>query len=208
GGGGAARLRGRGPAPPPLLDFLRAAVAKSFNTPGPGYMAFIPGGGLPTAALADFLALGTNRYVAVAGAAPVLAAMETQVVAWMAELMGYPTSARGILTSGGSISNLAAIVTARETRLGEDFGGGGMYASTETHASVAKAARIAGLPARAVRLVSTDARLRLDLAALADAIAEDRARGLSPFLIVANAGTTNTGAIDPIGAICDLAARE
>jgi aromatic-L-amino-acid/L-tryptophan decarboxylase len=192
----------------PLLAFLRSAVGKSFNTAGPGYMAFIPGGGLPTVALADFLALATNRYVGVAQAAPVLAAMESQVIAWLGEMMGYPKSARGILTSGGSLSNLTAIVTAREAQLGEDFAGGVLYASTETHASVAKAARIAGFPASAVRLLPTDARLRLDRDALVAAVAEDRARGRRPFLVVANAGTTNTGAVDPFGAICDFAARE
>ena len=190
----------------PLLDFFRAAVAKSFNTAGPGYLAFIPGGGLPTAALADFLALATNRYMGVTRAAPVLAAMEARVIGWLAELMGYPASARGILTSGGSLSNLTAIVTAREARLGDDLADGVIYASAETHASVAKAARIAGL--RNLRLLPTDSRLRLDTNALADAVAADRKAGRKPFLVIANAGTTNTGAVDPLAAICDFAARE
>src|SRR5262249_12903217 len=134
-----------------LLDRLRPAIAKSFNTAGPGYLAFIPGGGLPTAALADYIALSVNRYMGVNRAAPVLAAIEATVVRWMAGLMGYPAGARGILTSGGSLSNLVALTTARLERLGDDFGGGVLYMSRETHLSLVKAARLAGFPSAALR---------------------------------------------------------
>jgi aromatic-L-amino-acid decarboxylase len=190
-----------------LLEKLGPAVAKSFNTAGPGYLAFIPGGGLPVAALGEYLALSTNRFVGVSRAAPVLAQIESTTIAWLAELLGYPRGAAGILTSGGSLSNLTAIVSARAARLGEDFARGMIYASTETHASVAKAARIAGFPSRNVRLLPVDARLRLDVASLARAVAEDRARGQVPFLVVANIGTTNTGAVDPVPAILEVAAE-
>src|SRR5262249_598997 len=120
---------------PDLLSRLGAAVGKSFNTAGPGYLAFIPGGGLPVAALGDYLALSTNRFVGVAKAAPVLAQIEATAIAWLAALIGYPSHASGILTSGGSLSNLTAIVAARTARLPEDFTRGVIYASTETHAS-------------------------------------------------------------------------
>ncbi len=191
-----------------LLARLGPAVAKSFNTAGPGYLAFIPGGGIPTAALADYVALSVNRYVGVTKAAPALAEIERTAIRWLADLMGLPASARGVLTSGGSISNFVALVTARADRLPEDFLRGTIYVSEQTHLSMAKAARFAGFPAKNVRSVAVDRRLRLDPAALERAIAEDRARGLTPFFVCANVGTTNTGAIDPIPDVLEIAARE
>lgn len=192
-----------------LLARLEPAFAKSFNTAGPGYLAFIPGGGIPAAGLADLLACITNRYVGVTAAAPVLARIEATTIEWLAALMGYPAGAGGVLTSGGSISNLIAIATARAALLAEDeLLRGTIYLSRETHASMAKSARITAFPARNVRVVPVDARLRLRLDALTAMIAEDRAQGLLPFLIVANAGTTNTGAVDPIPELAQLARRE
>jgi aromatic-L-amino-acid decarboxylase len=188
-----------------VLAALDPAIRMSFNTAGPGYFAYIPGGGIPSVALADFVACMTNRYVGVDRAAPALAAIERVSLAWLAEVLGLPQGRGGVYTSGGSLSNLAAIVTARDAKLGEDFAGGTLYASVETHASVAKAARVAGFPARALRLIGVDARRRLDPAELASTIDADRAQGLRPFLVVANAGTTNTGAIDPLPAMLDVA---
>jgi aromatic-L-amino-acid decarboxylase len=188
-----------------ILARLEPAIAKSFNTAGPGYLAFIPGGGIYAAALGEFIALATNRYVGVAKAAPALAEIESTTIRWLATLMGYGESSGGVLTSGGSMSNLVAIVTARETLCGEDFSNATLYASVETHHSVHKAARFAGFPARAVRAVATDSRLRLDPSRLERAIQEDRAAGRRPLLVVANAGTTNTGAIDPIADIVSIA---
>jgi aromatic-L-amino-acid decarboxylase len=118
--------------------------------------------------------------------------------------MGFPKSAGGIFTTGGSLSNLAALVAAREAKLGEEFQDGVMYFSEETHVSVAKAARLAGFPQRALRRIAVDARLRMDPGALEAAIRADRAAGLRPFLVVANAGTTNTGAVDPLARIVEI----
>jgi aromatic-L-amino-acid decarboxylase len=189
-----------------LLARLQPAFDKSLHTAGPGYLAFIPGGGLPSCAIADLIALSYNRFVGVSRAAPALAAIERTAVRWLADIAGYPASARGVLTTGGSISNLVAMVTARIEMLGDDIARGVVYASEETHHSVAKAARIAGLVH--VRRVAVDDRLRISVDSLAAAIEADRKNGFRPFLIVANAGTTNTGAIDPLDAICDLADRE
>lgn len=188
-----------------ILARLGPAFEKSFNTAGPGYLAFIPGGGIPSAALADLVSLALNRYVGVRAAAPALADIETAAIGWLAREMGYPESARGILTSGGSLSNLTAITTAREARLGSDFLLGTLYFSSETHLSVEKAARIAGFPRDALRRLPVDSRRRLRTDALREAIAADRARGKRPFLVVANAGTTNTGAVDPIAEIAAIA---
>ena len=188
-----------------VLERLRPAIAKSYNTAGPGYLAYIPGGGVYASALADFVATATNRYVGVAGAAPALAQIEETAVGWLCTLMGLPSGSRGTLTTGGSLSNFSALVTAREERLGEDFRDGAIYLSEETHHCVAKAARLAGFPRSSLRSLPTDERFRLVPAALEQAIREDRARGRRPFLVVANVGTTNTGAVDPLPEVLRIA---
>src|SRR5205823_8332487 len=108
------------------------------------------------------------------GAAPAFVQIEAQVIRWMADLFGYPPEAGGILTSGGSLSNFSAVVTARHAELGERFSDGVLYASGQVHASVLKAAVLAGLPRANVRMVPTDEALRLDVGALREAVAADR----------------------------------
>jgi aromatic-L-amino-acid/L-tryptophan decarboxylase len=190
-----------------ILKRLGPAFAKSFTTAGPGYLAYIPGGGIPSAAAADLLACTTNRFVGVSAAAPVLAQIEATVVQWLASLMGCPPGWGGILTSGGSIANLDAIVAARAARLGDSFHSGVLYMTRETHSSVMKSARIAGFSEGNVRWIPVDARLRMIPEALETAIRQDKEKGLAPFLIVANAGTVNTGAVDPIPDLVEIGGR-
>jgi aromatic-L-amino-acid decarboxylase len=195
----------------PLDDLLHTlfdrALPVSFNTPGPGYLAFIPGGGLLHAAVADLIADAINRYVGVWRAAPGLVQLESNVIAWLCEIVGLPAGAGGVLTSGGSLANFSATVAARH-RLGERFTDGTIYTSTQAHHSVARAAMLAGFPLAHVRAVPVDElqRIRVDL--LAAAIAADRAAGLRPCMLVASAGTTNTGAVDDLEAMATLAGRE
>ena len=137
-----------------------------------------------------------------------LVQIEANVLRWFCEMVGYPETAGGILTSGGSLANLTAIIAARVDRLPEDFLKGTLYTSSQTHHSVEKAAVLAGFPARNVRVIETDARQRIRLDRLAERIAADRAAGFQPFLLVVNAGTTNTGAVDDLDAAAELAARE
>lgn len=192
-----------------VLDLLfERAVPRSFNTAGPGYLAYIPGGGLPHSAVADLIADTVNRYVGVFAAAPALAQLEANVVAWFGALAGYPPTARGLLTSGGSLANFTALVTARRERLPEDFLAGTLYASDQAHHSVQKAALLAGFPPANVRSIPSDGAFRLRLDLLAERIAADRRLGQLPFMVVANAGTTNTGAIDPLEPLADLCARQ
>jgi aromatic-L-amino-acid/L-tryptophan decarboxylase len=192
-----------------LLDLLfDRVIPKSFNTAGPGYLAYIPGGGLPHAAVADLIADATNRYVGVFAAAPGLVAIEANVVRWFCDMVGYPAGAGGVLTSGGSLSNFSALVTARRELLPEDFLSGTLYVSDQAHHSVAKAAMLAGLPERNVREIGTDDAFRIRLDLLEEAIRRDRAAGLTPFFLVGNAGTTNTGAVDDLVALAGLARRE
>jgi aromatic-L-amino-acid/L-tryptophan decarboxylase len=204
----------RGPAPDrgrpfdDLLDQVWRSAEKAFNTAGPGYLAYIPGGGLYAAALAEFLAAGLNRYVGMWNASPGLAQIEWTALRWLGELFGYPDEMRGITTTGGSLSNFSAIVAARVDRLGEDFLDGTMYTTEQTHASVTKSARLAGFPERGIRTVPTDPGLRMDVDALRSMVKADREAGRRPFLVVPSAGTTNTGAVDPIGDAVALAGEE
>jgi aromatic-L-amino-acid/L-tryptophan decarboxylase len=193
--------------PGALLALVSRAAAHAWESAGPGYLAFIPGGGLFTSAVADFLANGLNRYTAVAATAPGLVALEARLLGWLCEEFGLPASAQGLLTTGGSMANFMATVAARADRLDDDPALGVVYVSEQAHVSVAKAARLAGIPGERVRKVPCTDDLRLDPEALARAVSEDQRRGLRPFLVVANAGTTNTGTIDPLPAIASVAAH-
>ena len=189
-----------------LLEYLfEEAVPRSYNTASPGYLAYIPGGGLFDSALASWIADSVNRYMGVFDAAPVLSQLESNVVNWFAEIVGYPRTARGFLTSGGSLANLSGVVTARRERLGDDIQGGVIYTSDQIHHSVLKAASIAGFAAQSVRVIPADSDFRFDPTALRSAIEADRAAGRRPFLIVGSGGTTNSGAVDPLNALADVA---
>jgi aromatic-L-amino-acid decarboxylase len=190
-----------------LALLFERAIPPTYNTASPGYLAYIPGGGLFQSAVADLIADSANRYTSVYATAPALAQIEANVIAWFCQIAGLPAAARGTLTSGGSLANWTALVTARRERLPEDFLAGTIYASDQSHYSVAKGAILAGFPERNVRQVATDERFRMRIDALEARIAEDRAAGLTPFLIAAAAGTTNTGAVDPLPELADLAAR-
>jgi len=192
-----------------LLDLLfDRVIPKSFNTAGPGYLAYIPGGGLTHSAVADLVSDATNRYVGVFAAAPGAAQLEANVCRWFCTLAGLPPSSRGILTSGGSLATFSAVVAARRDRLPEDFLRGRIYASDQSHHAIRKAALLAGFPESSVREIESDGLFRIRVEALERAIAEDRAAGATPFLVVGNAGTTNTGAVDDLPRLADVAARE
>jgi aromatic-L-amino-acid decarboxylase len=169
----------QGAPPEELLDLVFQAALKSFNT----------------------------AYVGVWLAAPGLSQLEANVVRWFCDIVGYPAAARGMLTSGGSLANFSAIVTARRERLPSDFLRGTLYASDQVHHSVEKAAILAGFPAESVRMVPCDDRFRLRRDALEGLIEQDRAAGSDPFLLVTSAGTTNTGAVDDLDAAADVAQR-
>jgi len=188
-----------------LLEVFSMALPYSMNTAGPGYMAFIPGGGLYEAALADFLACAANRYVGIWGAAPALARIELNVIQWFCRWMNYPEDAMGILTSGGSMANFSAIVTARTSMLPENFLSGTIYTTSQCHHSIIKSARLAGFPASAVRTVNVDEAFAMDTVHLKECIEADRKSGLTPFMIVANAGTTNTGTTEYLDEMADIA---
>lgn len=191
-----------------LATLFEQALPVSYTTPGPGYLAYVPGGGLLHAAVADLIADATNRFVGLWRAAPGLVQLETNVILWLCELVGLPAGAGGVLTTGGSLANFSATVAARRDRLGERFADGAIYTSTQAHHSVVKAASLAGFPEGQVRALPVDERFCVRVDAIAAAITADRAAGLRPCMIVGSGGTTNTGAVDDLAALADLAARE
>ena len=192
-----------------LLGVLTKEVERhGINPTSPRSFGYIPGGGIYAAALGDYLADVINRYAAVHFASPGAARLEGRVVDWLAGLVGYAEGAGGDLTSGGSIANLSAIVTAREAHAVtcSDLPRRVVYLTSHTHHSVHKALRIAGLAECVVRTVAMDARGRMDASDLARCVEAHRQAGLLPWLVIATAGTTDLGAVDPlerIAAICD-----
>jgi len=199
----------QGTALGPLLDRLFADwVPRSFTASGPGYLAFIPGGGVFPAALADFITDTTNRYTGIWQAAPALVQLEANALDWLRDWMDFPAEARGLFTSGGSMATWNAILCARERHLGAEIRPGVLYTSDQAHHSVIKAAKLAGVMPDRVRPIASDDGYRLRIDLLEEAIKEDRRRGLVPFAVVSSAGTTNTGAVDPLDAVADVCARE
>ena len=192
----------------PTMETLDAAARRTLEYSGPGYLAYIPGGGLYTAALGEFLAQGLNRYVGLWQPSPAVVQIEENVARWLCDLFAFPAGSQGLLTTGGSMANFSAVVAARSDRLGEDFLDGTYYVSEQVHASVTKAAKLAGFGPRNLRTVATDDQLRIDVDDLRRRIREDRAAGMRPFLVVASAGTTNSGAVDPIADVVDVAREE
>jgi len=188
-----------------LLERVFAAVPHSLNTAHPGYLAYIPGGGLPDSAIADLVSATTNRYVGIGFAAPALAQLEATVVRWLCDAVGLPEGAGGFLSSGGSVANLTALVAARRERAGEDLARATVYVSDQAHHSVLRAAMIGGVPLANVRSIESDDAFRVRVDALRERMDADVRAGLRPFLVVANAGTTNTGAVDDMRALAEVA---
>lgn len=187
------------------LATLRSVLATGTDNAAPGELAYIPGSGLLAASVADLLAGVANRYTGLAGFTPAAVALEQGVLRWLTELFALPATAQGLLLSGGSAANLTAIVAAREEHAAGAADRACIYVGHHAHASVRKAARIAGLRGDHVRVCDSTDGLRLDVEAVRIAIKQDLADGLLPVAIVGAAGTTNAGAVDPLHALADLA---
>ena len=172
----------------------------------PRCFAFIPSSPTWPGILADFIASGYNfntcNWLCASGPSEV----ELVVIDWLRRWIGYPDEAGGLLTSGGSSAILDAFVAAREAAGNPDRGT--VYMSDQSHKAQVRAARIIGIKAEYIRLVPTDQRFRLDMDALVRAVSEDRAAGLEPIVICANAGAPSSGAIDPLEAVADFCQAE
>jgi aromatic-L-amino-acid/L-tryptophan decarboxylase len=196
--------------PDSVLELLDRGLNRSGVTIGSaGHMAYIPGSNLYASALGDYLGAVINKYAGLYFASPGMVRMERVLLRWVADFVGYPASAAGDLTSGGSIASLVGIVTAREARglKAKDFEKAVVYLGAQTHHAVDKALRIAGLKESVKRSISLDDRYRMRPEALEEAIEADAKMGLYPWMIAATAGTTDTGAVDPLSDIADIARR-
>jgi glutamate/tyrosine decarboxylase-like PLP-dependent enzyme len=151
------------------------------------------------------IAAASNKYSGFASASPGAVRIENACTAWLADVIGYPKEAAGTLTSGGSVANLTAIVAAREAR--DPEGGGAVYVTRFAHYCIDKALHIAGRGRSPKRIIATDASHRMSMEALEQALEQDRRDGIRPWLVIASAGTVDTGAIDPLSEIADLCRR-
>jgi glutamate/tyrosine decarboxylase-like PLP-dependent enzyme len=207
------------PAAPPhgtdfetLLTTLRERVfPHAAREPHPGFIAYVPSCPTYPAVLGDWLATGFNFF---AGVWPVAAGpneIEIIVLEWFRQWLGMPEGTGGLLTSGGSGANLTAMIAARHHVTQGDASAIArltVYSSDQVHSSVTRAAWLAGVPREHVRAIPTDDDYRIRVDALRDAIARDHAAGLLPLMVVANAGTTNTGSVDPLHEVADLCERQ
>jgi aromatic-L-amino-acid decarboxylase len=194
-----------------LVSFLRESVFPYHaREPHPHFMGYIPSSPTFPAVVGDWIAAGYNFFAGVWTVASGPNQIELTVLDWLRSWLGMPPGTSGLLTSGGSTATLTAVVAARHGAdpSGENTARLTLYTSEQAHSSVQRAAWIAGIPRANVRSIETDDRYRLRDEGLRRAIADDRAAGFVPFLVAASAGTTNTGAVDPLDAVADICARE
>lgn len=195
-------------------EFVELVRPYTTGNISPRFWGWVQGSGAPLGVLADFLAAVMNPNAADFDHSPAL--VELQVIEWFREIMGFPAGSSGLLVSGGSAANLTALTVARNSQItgtrerGVDHERGRLtvYASQETHSSVRKAVEVLGLGEASLRLIHTRPDYTIDLDALRRTLAHDRAHGMRPFCIVGNAGTVNTGAIDPLDTLADVCERE
>lgn len=192
-----------------LLSLLeRDIFANAFHTDHPRFYAFVPSPSNYVSVMGDLLTSAHNLFTGHWMSASAAGQLEVNVVDWLCELVGYGDGSGGIFVSGGSMANLSAIAAAREAKLGGPNEKAVLYCSNQTHSSLTKALRVLGFTPAQRRLIATDEHFRLSVPALEAAIRDDRAAGRVPFCVVANGGTTNTGAVDPMDAVADICARE
>jgi aromatic-L-amino-acid/L-tryptophan decarboxylase len=208
-------LRRRLAATPPETGIgYGAALARVFADVTPycarpdaaGYMAFVPGFTTWPSAMGDLVASALNLDACWWAGGAGVSQLELTVLSWFADWIGYPADASGVLVSGGSAANLTALACARERLAGEMRDDLVVYISAQSHSSVARAARALGFKPNRVRILPVDRSFHLRLDVLERAMAADKAAGLTPLCVCANAGTTNTGAVDPLPELADLCA--
>jgi len=184
-----------------ILELYSKEVAnKGIKPASGGHLGYIPGGGIYSSALADYLVDVTNVYVGMHYACPGGVAIENELIDWMKGIFGFPETAIGNLTSGGSIANLIALTAARDKHgiKNDVIEKSVIYVSPQVHHCIHKALRIIGLEDVIIRYLELDANSKISSRDLDKKIKVDKLNGLNPFLVIASAGTTDTGAIDPL----------
>jgi len=197
-----------GPSDPlAVLEELEQGVLRhSMHVNHPRFFAFIPGPGNMVSALGDALASGFNVIVSLWLEAAGPTAIEETITQWLASVCGLPKTGGGILVSGGSVANLTGLAVARHVMLDDKLDDAVVYCSDQSHASLQKALRLLGFRSEQIRVIPTDTDYRLQPKQLEGALIKDRELGRRPFCVIASAGTTNTGAVDPLPEIAGLCA--
>jgi aromatic-L-amino-acid decarboxylase len=189
-----------------LKVFRETVIPFSRQNAHPRMFGYVQSPGTPLAAFADLLASMLNANLTVWRSAPAPVELERLTIDWIRQILGFNAEAGGLFVSGGSMANLAAIAAARQVK-DDSSGRLRMYASRETHFSIAKAAALLGIGRENVRLVAVDGRFKIRLDDLTAKITADLEAGYIPFCVVANAGTVNTGAVDSLADIREVADR-
>jgi glutamate/tyrosine decarboxylase-like PLP-dependent enzyme len=187
-----------------VLNCLKETVdTPNLNPASGGHLGYIPGGGVFTTALGDYLAAVTNRYAGIFFACPGGVRMENMLLRWMCSLADYPATALGNITSGGSMATLSAITTARDARglKARDVERTVFYMTRQVHHCVQKSIRVTGMGEAIIRYIPMDEQFKMQTEDLENSIKTDKASGLLPFMVIGSAGTTDTGAIDPLESI-------
>lgn len=196
--------------PEEVLQFvLDEVMTKSNIVSHPKSYSFVPGPSNYISAMADGLASGFNIFSGGWQASPAAAEIEIVAMNWLLKIFGFPQKkGGGIFTSGGSMANLTALATARNIKCGDDFSKAVIYLSDQAHSSNIKAIRVLGFRKEQIRIIPTDSEFKFSLNKLKNAIAKDRLEGLHPFCLIATAGTTNTGTVDPLSEIAKICKKE
>lgn len=193
-----------------IIDLFKAEISgKGLNAAAAGDLGYIPGGGIYAAALGDYLAAISNVYAGVSYASPGAVAVENETINWLKKLFDFPETAVGNLTSGGSIANLIALTAARDAHQIKNgvITKSVIYLSEQAHHCIQKALKIIGLSDVIIRYIELDDQYKIKPDSLQRQIQLDFSEGLNPFLVVATAGTTDVGAIDPLDKIADIAKK-
>jgi glutamate/tyrosine decarboxylase-like PLP-dependent enzyme len=192
-----------------LNDIMEKIMPNSTIVSHPKSYSFVPGPSNYISTMADTLATGFNIFSGGWAASPAAAELEIITIGWLVEMFGFPTKeGGGLFTSGGSMANLTALVTARRVKCGDDFSKAVIYLSDQAHSSNIKAIRVLGFKKEQIRIIPTDIEFKMGVNKLKNAIAKDRLEGLQPFCIIASAGTTNTGTVDPLDTIAAICKTE
>ena len=191
-----------------LEQFQRQVVDTTNHVDHPRFFGYIPLANNFVSVMADALAAGYNIFNAVWLQGPGAAQIERLTVDWLRQIFNLPPGAGGTFVSGGSVANLSALAVARQIHLGGEMRDALVYCSDQIHFAISRGLRVLGFAPGQLRKIPSDEDFRISLPLLRQALAADRAAGKRPFCVVATAGTTNTGAVDPLNALADLCQQE
>jgi len=181
-----------------IEELFTRLLSSGVNTASGGFLGYVPGGGVPLAAVGDFISALLNRYSGFYQVSPGNTEIENEMITWMIREFDFGPKAWGTLTSGGTIATLSALVVARDQTMAKDYSKLTVYMTEETHSAVKRSLKVAGLAQAQIRMIGMNENFQMDAGDLNSVISDDVDSGFVPLAVVATAGTTNTGAVDPL----------